>query len=227
MLDGANNDEGWGRQTMLANVPVGAVQEVTVLSNAFSAEFGLTAGPGAQHRHQVGHERSCTARVCTWAGPAAGRRQSFSTEGLLPAVHLRRAPCRPTLTSITPVDIPDKLNQVSGSAGGRDREGQDVLLRRGRLHATGPHDGALEHAAAVRARQRQPDVCRRVPRRRSSTRASITSSPAAQTLMLPRQLRSLLRHESERRGDRHHRADAPRAVTRAAAGPSRPTTRRC
>ena len=28
MLDGASNDEGWGRQTMLATVPVGAVQEV-------------------------------------------------------------------------------------------------------------------------------------------------------------------------------------------------------
>ena len=45
MLDGANNDEGWGRQTMLATVPIGAIQEIAVLSNAFSAEFGWTAGP--------------------------------------------------------------------------------------------------------------------------------------------------------------------------------------
>src|SRR5206468_8000773 len=45
MLDGASNDEGWGRQTMLATVPVGAVQEISVQSNAFSAEFGWTAGP--------------------------------------------------------------------------------------------------------------------------------------------------------------------------------------
>jgi carboxypeptidase family protein len=45
MLDGASNDEGWGRQTMLATVPVGAVEEVAVLSNAFSAEFGWTSGP--------------------------------------------------------------------------------------------------------------------------------------------------------------------------------------
>ena len=28
MLDGANNDEGWGRQTMIATVPLGAVQEI-------------------------------------------------------------------------------------------------------------------------------------------------------------------------------------------------------
>ncbi len=45
MLDGASNDESWGRQTMLATVPVGAVQEISILSNAFSAEFGWTAGP--------------------------------------------------------------------------------------------------------------------------------------------------------------------------------------
>src|SRR5204862_6206495 len=44
-LDGANNDEAWGRQTAIATVPLGAVQEMTVLSNAFSSEFGWTSGP--------------------------------------------------------------------------------------------------------------------------------------------------------------------------------------
>src|ERR1051326_8328859 len=44
-LDGANNDEAWGRQTAIATVPLGAIQEMTVLTNAFSAEFGWTAGP--------------------------------------------------------------------------------------------------------------------------------------------------------------------------------------
>src|SRR5262245_34885782 len=39
-LDGANNDEGWGRQTMIATLPIGAIQEMRVLANAFSAEFG-------------------------------------------------------------------------------------------------------------------------------------------------------------------------------------------
>jgi hypothetical protein len=42
MLDGASNDEAWGRQTMLATVPIGAVQEVSVLANAFSSEYGWT-----------------------------------------------------------------------------------------------------------------------------------------------------------------------------------------
>ena len=44
-LDGANNDEGWGRQTAIATVPLGAIQEITMLSNAFSSEFGWTSGP--------------------------------------------------------------------------------------------------------------------------------------------------------------------------------------
>src|SRR5262245_8956527 len=44
-LDGANNDDGWGRQTAIATVPIGAIQDMTVLSNAFSSEFGWTSGP--------------------------------------------------------------------------------------------------------------------------------------------------------------------------------------
>jgi hypothetical protein len=43
-LDGANDDEAWGRQTMIATLPIAAVQEVTVMSNAFSSEFGWTSG---------------------------------------------------------------------------------------------------------------------------------------------------------------------------------------
>src|SRR5213075_210038 len=44
-LDGANNDEGWGRQTAIATIPIGAIQEMSVLTNAFSSEFGWTSGP--------------------------------------------------------------------------------------------------------------------------------------------------------------------------------------
>src|SRR6185295_6724208 len=45
VIDGANNDEGWGRQTAITTVPLGAVQEITVLSNAFTSEIGWTSGP--------------------------------------------------------------------------------------------------------------------------------------------------------------------------------------
>ena len=47
-LDGANNDEAWGRQTAIATIPLGAVQEISIISNAFSAEYGWTAGPAVQ-----------------------------------------------------------------------------------------------------------------------------------------------------------------------------------
>lgn len=55
LIDGISNDEGWGRQTALAAIPVGAVQEVNVLTNAFSAEFGWNVGCGTEHRHQIRH----------------------------------------------------------------------------------------------------------------------------------------------------------------------------
>src|SRR5881409_239107 len=45
LLDGASNDEGWGRQTAVATVPMVAVQEFNVLMNAFSSEVGWTYGP--------------------------------------------------------------------------------------------------------------------------------------------------------------------------------------
>src|SRR6202167_26683 len=43
-IDGANGVDAWGRQTIFTNVPLGAVQEMAVLTSAFSAEYGLTAG---------------------------------------------------------------------------------------------------------------------------------------------------------------------------------------
>src|SRR5207237_2727196 len=43
VVDGASGDEPWGRQTMFSTIPVGAVQEMNVMSRAFSAEFGWTS----------------------------------------------------------------------------------------------------------------------------------------------------------------------------------------
>src|SRR5215471_11054505 len=44
-LDGANNDEAWGRQIAMSTLPMTAVEEISVLTNAFSSEFGWTSGP--------------------------------------------------------------------------------------------------------------------------------------------------------------------------------------
>jgi hypothetical protein len=43
-IDGSTADDAWGRQTIFTNIPLAAVQEFTVLTNAFSAEYGRSAG---------------------------------------------------------------------------------------------------------------------------------------------------------------------------------------
>src|SRR5205085_11907851 len=43
-LDGSTNDDAWWRQTLFTNIPLSALQEFTVLTNAASAEYGRTTG---------------------------------------------------------------------------------------------------------------------------------------------------------------------------------------
>ncbi|HTV57047.1 MAG TPA: carboxypeptidase regulatory-like domain-containing protein [Terriglobia bacterium] len=43
-VDGGNAIDAWGRQTIFTNIPLDSVQEMTVLTNPFSAEYGFTAG---------------------------------------------------------------------------------------------------------------------------------------------------------------------------------------
>ncbi len=116
MLDGASNDEGWGRQTMLAAVPVGAVQEVSVLSNAFSAEFGWTAGPAFNIVTKSG-TNALHGEGLYLARPRGTQATNFSTKGFCaPSVSTCTTPT--TLTAINPADNPDELDQFSGSIGG-------------------------------------------------------------------------------------------------------------
>jgi hypothetical protein len=116
LLDGANNDEGWGRQTAIATVPLGAIQEITILSNAFSSEFGWTSGPALNIVTKSG------TNVLHGEGlflirPGSWQADTFSTKGFCaPSVPSCVTPT--TLKAISPVDIPDKLSQVSGSIGG-------------------------------------------------------------------------------------------------------------
>ncbi|MGC1413716.1 MAG: TonB-dependent receptor [Candidatus Acidiferrum sp.] len=44
VVDGITGNDSWGRQTIFTNVPRDSVQEMTVLENAFSSEFGATTG---------------------------------------------------------------------------------------------------------------------------------------------------------------------------------------
>jgi outer membrane receptor protein involved in Fe transport len=43
-IDGANGNDSWGRQTLFSNLPLAAVQEMTILNNGFSAEYGASTG---------------------------------------------------------------------------------------------------------------------------------------------------------------------------------------
>jgi hypothetical protein len=43
-VDGVSGNDSWGRQTIFTNIPLSAVQEMTVLTNSFSAEYGASTG---------------------------------------------------------------------------------------------------------------------------------------------------------------------------------------
>ncbi len=43
-VDGANADDMWARQTIFTNVPLDAIAEMTVLDNAFAADYGFGEG---------------------------------------------------------------------------------------------------------------------------------------------------------------------------------------
>jgi hypothetical protein len=43
-VDGATNNDSWGRQTQFSNLPVSSIQEMTILENVFTAEYGGGVG---------------------------------------------------------------------------------------------------------------------------------------------------------------------------------------
>ena len=116
MLDGANNDEGWGRQTAIATVPLGAIQEISVLSNAFSAEFGFTAGPALNIVTKSG-TNNVHGEGLYLTRPGGWQATTFGTDGFCaPSVSVScLTPA--TLTAINPGDVPDALNQYSATIG--------------------------------------------------------------------------------------------------------------
>jgi hypothetical protein len=116
VLDGASNDEGWGRQTMVAALPLSAVQEVAVLSNAFSSEYGWTAGPAMNMVTKSG-TNTLHGDALAMFRPGNWQAETFSTSGFCaPDVETCATPS--TLQYINPVDIPDELDQYSASIGG-------------------------------------------------------------------------------------------------------------
>jgi hypothetical protein len=117
MLDGASNDEGWGRQTMIATVPVGGIQEFSVLSNAFSAEFGWTAGPAMNIVTKSG-TNAVHGEALYMGRPGGPQAKTFGTDAFCPpASEVPTCVTPSTLVAINPADTPDELNQYSVSIG--------------------------------------------------------------------------------------------------------------
>jgi Carboxypeptidase regulatory-like domain/TonB dependent receptor len=115
MLDGANIDEGWGRQTAITTVPLGAVQEVSVLSNSFSAEFGWTAGPALNIVSKSG-TNEVRGEALYMKRPESLQAKTFATDDFCPpSVSTCTTPT--TLIAVNPADVPDVLNQFSGTIG--------------------------------------------------------------------------------------------------------------
>src|SRR6185312_3492194 len=113
LLDGANNDEGWGRQTAIATVPIGAVQEMQVLTNAFSSDFGWTSGPALNIVTKSG-TNGVHGEALVMHRPGKWQARTFSTDGFCPS-STPSCVTPSTLRFINPVDIPDALNQFSGA----------------------------------------------------------------------------------------------------------------
>ena len=116
-LDGANNDEGWGRQTAIATVPIGAIQEINVLSNAFSSEFGWTSGPALNITTKSGTNEFHGEGLFLLRPGGGWQAKTFSTRNFCPK-STPSCVVPGNLTAISPIDIPDQLNQYSGSLGG-------------------------------------------------------------------------------------------------------------
>ena len=224
MLDGASNDEGWGRQTMLPTCRSAPCRKSTVLTERVLGGVRLdrrarrsTSSP-SRARTQLHGEGLYMGRPGGWQA------KTFSTDGLLPAVDLDAARRRRRSPSINAGRHSRQAESGLGIDRRGDQAGQDVLLRRGRLHAPGPHDGALADAAGVRAADdgsltyvgQYRSGLVNAPRR-SQAHADADAD-------VPRQLRSLLRHESERRRDRHQRAERRAPLHARRLDVRRPTT---
>ncbi len=85
-VDGANANDMWGRQTIFTNVPLSAIGEMTVLENAFAADYGFGEGAVVNIVARTGGNRLHGDVLGLWrpSGPEAdlsGFSQTNATSG--------------------------------------------------------------------------------------------------------------------------------------------------
>jgi len=123
IVDGATGDEPWGRQTMFLTLPVGAVQEMNVMSRAFSAEFGWTSSTAVNVVTKSG-TNVLHGEALFLGRPGGLQSDTFAADLQCPSAI---ATCRPPMlannpAAIIPPDIPDSLAQGSIAIGGPLRQ---------------------------------------------------------------------------------------------------------
>lgn len=69
-VDGSTGNDSWGRQTIFSNIPLAAVQEMTILTNAFSAQYGGSTGSAVNIITRTGGSRFRGSLIEVWR-PAA------------------------------------------------------------------------------------------------------------------------------------------------------------
>jgi hypothetical protein len=65
-VDGSTGNDSWGRQTIFSNIPIDAVQEMTILENAFSAEYGGSTGSAVNIVTKTGGEKLHASVLELW-----------------------------------------------------------------------------------------------------------------------------------------------------------------
>lgn len=65
-VDGSTGNDAWGRQTIFTNIPLAAVQEITILENSFSAEYGGSTGSAVNIVTRSGGKRLRGTLIETW-----------------------------------------------------------------------------------------------------------------------------------------------------------------
>jgi hypothetical protein len=109
-VDGSTGNDSWGRQTIFTNIPLAAVQEISILTNEFSAEYGGSTGSAVNIITKSGGDQ--------FHGEALGLWRPSATSAALSGFTANTATSGNNITS-------DRLGQgalsLSGPIGGNGR----------------------------------------------------------------------------------------------------------
>ncbi len=108
-VDGSNGNDSWGRQTIFSNIPLAAVQEMDVLTNAFSAEYGGSTGSTVNIITRSGGNQ--------WHGEALGMGRPSASEAELDGFTTANATSGNDITNDTVIQAALSLSGPIGSSG--------------------------------------------------------------------------------------------------------------